>query len=61
MNLLEDLFGQGYDLTMDNYFVSLSLAKKLLQKKTSILMRLYCRSMQGGPDVTEPESSVDDH
>ena len=33
MKLMADFLNQGYNLTIDNYFTSLSLARKLLEKR----------------------------
>lgn len=37
MSLMEPYFGHGYNVTTDNFFTGLDLARKLLQKKTSIV------------------------
>ncbi|XP_065651116.1 uncharacterized protein LOC136079310 [Hydra vulgaris] len=40
MSLMEPCFGRGYNVTTDNFFTSVDLAPKLLQKKTSIVEHL---------------------
>jgi hypothetical protein len=37
MSLMEPYFGRGYNVTTDNFFTGLDLARKLQQKKTSIV------------------------
>jgi hypothetical protein len=37
MSLMEPYYGRGYNVTTDNFFTGLDLARKLLQKKTSIV------------------------
>ncbi|XP_047132681.1 piggyBac transposable element-derived protein 4-like [Hydra vulgaris] len=37
MSLIEPYLGRGYNVTTDNFFTSVDLATKLLQKKTSIV------------------------
>ena len=37
MNLMQPYLGKGRNVTTDNFFTSYSLAKQLLQKKTSIV------------------------
>jgi len=37
MTLMEPYFGRGYNVTMDNFFTSVELAQKLLDKRTSLV------------------------
>ena len=45
MTLAKPYFNKGYNITMDNFFTSLDLTKKVLAKKTSVVgtMRNYRR------------------
>jgi len=47
MNLLEPYYGRGYNVTADNFFTSAELAKKLLDKRTSLVgtLRLNRKEM----------------
>ena len=37
MTLIEQYFGRGYNITMDNFFTSVELAQKLLDRRTSLV------------------------
>jgi len=37
LTLMEPYFGRGYNVTVDNFFTSAELAKKLLEKRTSLV------------------------
>ena len=37
VTLMEPYFGRGYNVTTDNFFTSVELAKKLLDKRTSVV------------------------
>ena len=37
MTLIEPYFGRGYNITMDNFFTSVELAQKLLDRRTSLV------------------------
>ena len=37
LNLTKDIHGKGYNITCDNFFTSVELVKKLLEKKTSLV------------------------
>jgi len=40
LTLMEPYFGRGYNVTVDNFFTSAELAKKLLEKRTSLVNTL---------------------
>jgi len=58
MKLTEPYFGRGYNVTTDNFFTSLDLARKLLDKQTSIVgtVRLNRREI---PPLTRPSTLHD--
>src|ERR1044072_1530924 len=58
MKLIEPYVGRGYNVTTDNFFTSLDLARKLLNKQTSIVgtVRLNRREI---PPLTHPPALHD--
>jgi hypothetical protein len=51
MSLVAPYFGQGYNVTTDNFFTSVNLAEMLLNKATSIVGTMRC-NRKGIPPVT---------
>jgi len=46
LTLMEPYFGRGYNVTVDNFFTSVELAKKLLEKRTSLVGTYYSATEQ---------------
>jgi len=58
MTLMEPYFGRGYNVTMDNFFTSVELAQKLLDKRTSLVgtLRLNRREIPVSSKLTTRDS-----
>jgi len=58
MTLMEPYFGRGYNVTMDNFFRSVELAQKLLDKCTSLVgtLRLNRREIPVSSKLTTHDS-----
>jgi len=58
MTLMEPYFGRGYNVTMDNFFTSVELAQKLLDKRTSLVgtLRLNRREIPVSSKLTTHDS-----
>ena len=57
VKLTEKVKGKGYNITCDNFFTSLSAAKKLARNKISIVGTIRKNRLELSPQITQPMPS----